>query len=261
MVWAGGSQPGTDMAYRLFYWPGIQGRGEFVRLALEDAGADYEDIARAQGTQALMDAMKNGDPAHAPFAPPFLQDGELLIGQTANILYYLGPRLNLAPADESGRLWVNQLQLTIADMVAEAHDTHHPVASGLYYDDQKPEALRRADDFTHSRMPKFLAYFEAVLASDAGSAGMLTGSAVTYADLSLFQLIEGLAYAFPKAMAHLAPRIPRVIALGKAISARPRIAAYLQSPRRLPFNEQGIFRHYPELDAVHEAPQYYANPT
>jgi glutathione S-transferase len=249
------------MAYQLFYWPGIQGRGEFVRLALEDAGADYEDVARTQGVPALMDAMKNLDPGHRPFAPPFLKEGELLIAQTANILYYLGPRLNLAPADEAGRLWVNQLQLTIADMVAEAHDTHHPVGVGLYYDDQKPEALRRAEDFTDQRMPKFLGYFEAILANNGANAGMLAGDSVTYADLSLFQLVEGLAYAFPKALAILAPRLPRVMALRDAIARRPRIAAYLQSPRRLPFNEDGIFRHYPELDAAHEAPQYYANPT
>jgi glutathione S-transferase len=248
------------MAYQLYYWPGIQGRGEFVRLALEDAGAAYEDIARTRGVPALMEAMKNPDRAHRPFAPPFLKDGGTLIGQTANILYYLGPRLNLAPGDEAGRLWVNQLQLTIADMVAEAHDSHHPVASGLYYDEQKPEALRRAADFTQHRMPKFLGYFEAVL-SEGQDGAYLAGEAATYADLSLFQLIEGLAYAYPKAVAHLAPRMPRVMALRTAVASRPRIAAYLQSPRRLPFNEEGIFRHYPELDAAHEAPQYYANPT
>ena len=249
------------MAYLLYYWPGIQGRGEFVRLALEDAGAAYDDIARTRGVPELMEAMKNLDPTRRPFAPPFLKDDELLIGQTANILYYLGPRLNLAPGNEAGRFWVNQLQLTIADMVAEAHDTHHPVAAGLYYDDQKPEALRRAQDFTHRRMPKYLGYFEAVLANNQDGASYLAGQGATYADLSLFQLVEGLAYAYPKAIAHLAPRIPRVMALREAIASRPRIAAYLQSPRRLPFNEEGIFRHYPELDASHEAPQYYANPT
>lgn len=249
------------MAYQLFYWPGIQGRGEFVRLALEDAGAEYEDIGRTRGAPALMEAMTRLAPAYQPFAPPFLVDGDLVIGQTANILYYLGPRLQLAPVEESGRLWLNQLQLTIADMVAEAHDTHHPVASGLYYEDQKPEAQRRAEDFTYRRMPKYLAYFEAVLESHAESGGFLTGAAVSYADLSLFQLVEGLSYAFPKAMAQLAPRIPRLMALRDAVAGRPRIAAYLASARRLPFNEDGIFRHYPELDAAHEAPQYYANPT
>nr|WP_314628550.1 glutathione S-transferase [uncultured Noviherbaspirillum sp.] len=249
------------MAYQLYYWPGIQGRGEFVRLALEDAGADYEDIARTQGTAALTEAMKNLDPVHCPFAPPFLKDGDLVIGQTANILYTLGPQLNLAPVGEAGRSWVNQLQLTIADMVAEAHDTHHPVATGLYYDDQKPEALRRAQDFTRHRMPKFLGYFENILNGNPDGAACLAGAATTYADLSLFQLVEGLAYAFPKAMAQLAPRLPHVMALRDAVARRPRIAAYLQSPRRLPFSEDGVFRHYPELDAGHEAPQWYANPT
>jgi glutathione S-transferase len=249
------------MAYQLYYWPGIQGRGEFVRLALEDAGADYEDIARTRGTAALTEAMKNLDPVHSPFAPPFLKDGDLVIGQTANILYTLGPRLGLAPVDEAGRSWVNQLQLTIADMVAEAHDTHHPVATGLYYDDQKPEALRRAQDFTQHRMPKFLGYFESILNGNPDGAACLAGAATTYADLSLFQLVEGLAYAFPKAMANLAPRLPRVMALRDAMARRPRMAAYLRSPRRLPFSEDGVFRHYPELDAGHEAPQWYANPT
>ena len=249
------------MAYQLFYWPGIQGRGEFIRLALEEAGAEYDDVARTQGTPALTAAMKNLDPAHRPFAPPFFTDGALLISQTANILYYLGPRLQLAPADEAGRLQVNALQLTIADMVAEAHDTHHPVSVGLYYEDQKAEALRRAEDFTHERMPKYLGYFEDVLKNSPGNAGWLCGDAMTYADLSLFQLVEGLAYAFPKALAHVAPGIPGVMALRDAVARRPRIAAYLQSPRRLPFNEDGVFRHYPELDAAHDAPQYYANPT
>jgi glutathione S-transferase len=249
------------MAYQLYYWPGLQGRGEFVRLALEDAGADYEDIARAEGAPALMAAMKNGDLVHRPFAPPFLKDGDLLIGQTANILYYLGPRLQLAPPDEAGRLWVNQLQLTMADMVAEAHDTHHPVAIGLCYDDQKTEALRRAQDFTQHRMPKFLDYFESLLKHNPEGAGCLAGAATTYADLSLFQLIEGLRHAFPNAMARLVPRLPLVMAVRDAVSRRPNIAGYLQSPRRLPFSEDGLFRHYPELDAGHEAPQYYANPT
>ena len=249
------------MAYKLFYWPGIQGRGEFVRLALEDAGAAYEDVGRSQGEAALMAAMKKLDPVHRPFAPPFLQDGDVLVGQTANILYYLGPKLDLAPADEAGRLWVNQLQLTIADMVAEAHDTHHPVASGLYYDDQKAEALRRARDFTENRIPKFLSYFEEILANNPGGAGCLAGASASYADLSLFQLVEGLRYAFPKAMARIARSLPQVTALCDAVSRRPGIAAYLKSPRRQPFNEEGIFRHYPELDADHEAPQRFANPT
>jgi glutathione S-transferase len=237
------------MRYQLFYWPGIQGRGEFVRLALEEAGAEYEDIARTAGVPALMAALEQADNVHPAFAPPVLKAGKLLIAQTANILLYLGSRHGLAPADEAGRLWVNQLQLTIADMVTEAHDTHHPIASSLYYADQKAEALRRARDFTGNRMGKFLGYFEGILAANPAGPGHLAGATLSYADLSLFQLLEGLAYAFPRAMERLIPELPHVTALRQQVAARPRIAAYLRSPRRLPFNEDGIFRRYPELDA------------
>lgn len=249
------------MTYQLYYWPGIQGRGEFVRLALEESGVAYQDVARDEGIPALMAGMTQRDAAHPPFAPPFIVVDGMVIGQTANILYFLGPRLGLAPEQEAGRCWVNQLQLTIADIVTEAHDTHHPVSSGLYYDDQKSEALRRSHDFTTARMEKFLRYFEGIVRANPDGPAFLAGPSLTYADLSMFQLIEGLTYAFPKAMAHLTPGLPHLMALHGAVAQRPRIAAYLQSPRRLPFNEQGIFRHYPELDADREAPQTYANPT
>jgi glutathione S-transferase len=251
----------TLMTYQLYYWPGIQGRGEFVRLALEESGVAYQDVARDEGIPALMAGMTQRDAAHPPFAPPFIVVDGMVIGQTANILYFLGPRLGLAPEQEAGRRWVNQLQLTIADIVTEAHDTHHPVSSGLYYDDQKSEALRRSHDFTTARMEKFLRYFEGIVRANPDGPAFLAGPSLTYADLSMFQLIEGLTYAFPKAMAHLTPGLPHLMALHGAVAQRPRIAAYLQSPRRLPFNEQGIFRHYPELDADREAPQTYANPT
>jgi len=232
------------MAYELLYWPGIQGRGEFVRLALEEAGEDYEDVARGPGgVDALMAALKEGPTPS--FAPPFLRAEGMTIGQTAAILMYLGERHGLAPQDTAGRLWVHQLQLTIADLVAEAHDTHHPVGSGLYYEDQKAEALRRAQDFTAARIPKFFAYFSGVL----GEKDYLLGANVTYADLSLFQLLEGLDYAFPKATARALAQHPNLAALRGRVAARPRIAAYLQSPRRIPFNEEGIFRRYPELDS------------
>jgi glutathione S-transferase len=231
------------MAYELFYWPGIQGRGEFVRLALEEAGEDYEDVARGwHGIDAMMAALKEGrTPA---FAPPFLRADGMNIGQTAAILMFLGERHGLAPQDTAGRLWTHQLQLTIADLVAEAHDTHHPVGSSLYYEDQKEEARRRAADFTKARIPKFFNYFAHVL----GEQDYLLGASVTYADLSLFQAIEGLAYAFPKATARALADHPNLEALRQRVAARPRIAAYLGSQRRLPFNEEGIFRHYPELD-------------
>jgi glutathione S-transferase len=237
------------MRYELYYWDGIQGRGEFVRLALEEAGAPYVDVARSKGGEDRMLAfMAKRGLEHPPFAPPFLKAGELLIGQTANILLFLGERHALAPKSTAGRLWTHQLQLTLADLVVEAHDTHHPVASSLYYEDQKPEAKRRAADFLARRMPKYLGYFERVLASNPRGPANLVGSRLTYADLSLFQVVAGLEYAFPKAFARVARRHPRVVALAQSVAMRRRVAAYLASDRRLAFNEQGIFRRYPELD-------------
>ncbi len=237
------------MAYELYYWPGIQGRGEFVRLALEEAGADYVDVARKPGgMDALMELLEGEQIARPPFAPPFLKDGDALIGQTAAILFYLGPRLRLAPRDEAARLWVHQIQLTIADAVGEAHDVHHPISGGLYYEDQKPEALRAARAFREERIPKFLAWFEAILARNPRGDRHLVGARTTYADLSLFQLIDGLAYAFPRGMKTALKKAPLAAALHAAVAERPRIRAYLASDRRIPFNESGIFRHYPELD-------------
>jgi glutathione S-transferase len=238
------------MAYELYYWPEIQGRGEFVRLALEDVGEKYVDVARQPtkggGVPAMMTLLDGKQVKHPPFAPPFLRSGKLLIGQTANILQYLGARHGLAPAAEAGRLWTHQLQLTIADFLVEAHDTHHPIGSGLYYEDQRPEAKRRAADFRQSRMPKYLHYFDGVLERSGGR--YLLGRRLTYADLSLFQIVEGLRYAFPKATARLEKKITRVVDLHDAVAARPRLKAYLGSERRIAFNEMGIFRRYPELD-------------
>ena len=224
------------MKYELYYWPSIQGRGEFIRLALEDAGADYVDVARRpKGMQAMAFQMKRN---HV-FAPPFLRAGTLVIAQTALILHYLGPRLGLAPKSEAQRLWLHQQQLTISDWLVEVHDTHHPVGSGLYYEDQKPESRRRAEDFRTSRLPKFLGYFER-LERPRG---------VTYMDLSLFQMIEGLRYAFPRTMRSIERKYPKLVANHERVAARPRLAAYLASKRRIPFNQQGIFRHYAALDA------------
>ena len=235
------------MRYQLFYWPEIQGRGEFVRLALEDAGADYIDVARQpRGMAAMSKLMESRSVKRPPFAPPFLKAGMLVIAQTANILYFLGPRLALAPKQEAGRLWTHQLQLTIADWVGEVHDSHHPIGGSLYYEDQKAEAKRRAKDFIAERLPKFLSYFDQVLKRNNNTA--LVGNAVTYVDLSLFQMIEGLRYAFPSAMIKQERKHSRIIALHDRVAARPRLTAYLASERRLPFNREGIFRHYPELD-------------
>jgi len=241
------------MAYRLFYWPEIQGRGEFVRLALEEAGAQYIDVARATGkglgVAALMKFLNARNISHPPFAPPFLQTGKQVIGQTANILLFLGGRHGLAPKDESGKLWTHELQLTLADFLVEAHDTHHPIGSGLYYEEQKNEARRRSADFLKNRLPKFLGYFERILGRQGGQR-YLSGSKMTYVDLSMFQTLAGLSYAFPRAMARSARRHKRLLALRDRIQERPRVAAYLASERRIPFNEMGIFRHYPELDVA-----------
>ncbi|WP_322043431.1 glutathione S-transferase [Paraburkholderia sp. J67] len=240
------------MAYELYYWDGLQGRGEFVRLALEEAGAPYVDVARGeksegQGIGAMMAELESEGP-YPPYAPPFLKDGELIVPHVANILFYLGPKLNLAPRDERLRIVANGLQLTIADLVTEVHDTHHPIASGLYYEDQKDEAKARSKDFIQHRIPKFMSYFERVLAQNPDGPQHMVGRTLSYVDLSIFQIVEGLRYAFPKATKHFADHYPHVVALHDAVAGRPNIAAYLKSERRLAFNETGIFRHYPELD-------------
>jgi len=241
------------MRYELYYWPSIQGRGEFVRLALEEACADYVDVARLparrrMGEAAMLRLMDEAPAGRLPFAPPFLKAGKLVIAQTANILQFLGPRLGLVPKAEATRLWAHQLQLTIADLVGEAHDTHHPIAGSLYYHQQQPEAKRRAGHFAGERLPKFLGYFERVLADNPGGDRHLIGKSLTYVDLSMFQVIAGLNYAFPRTMARVKSHYPGLVALHQRVMQRPRIAAYLASPRRIPFNDQGIFRHYAELD-------------
>jgi glutathione S-transferase len=240
----------TRAKYSLYYWPEIQGRGEFVRLALEDAAAPYVDVAREPGgMKELLKFLSDGVPGSAsprPFAPPFLRSGKLVIAQTAEILHYLGPKLGLLPSNEAAGYATLQHQLTIADFVDEAHDVHHPIGVGLYYEDQKAEAARRSEQFRAERIPKFLQYFEDVLKRSGHN--YLVGRRCTYADLSLFQVISGLRYAFPLALAGIARKLPRVMALAVRVSERPRLAAYLASPRRIPFNESGIFRHYPELD-------------
>ncbi len=241
------------MVYELHYWPGIQGRGEFVRLALEESGVEYVDVARQPakqggGARAIGEMMQELDPP--PFAPPFLVSGTMVIAQTANILMFIGRHHHLAPRDEAGRLWVNQLQLTIADLVDEAHDVHHPIASSLYYEDQKDAAKQRAGHFRDERMPKHLGYFERILKGEGETGAGLAGEQLSYADLSLFQAVRGLQYAFPRRMQSLEPQLGAVLALAERVERRPRIASYLQSPRRIAFNRQGIFRHYPELDAA-----------
>jgi glutathione S-transferase len=241
------------MAYQLHYWPGIQGRGELVRLALEAAGAPYVDVARGaesagRGLPAMLHGLKDPALVHPPFAPPFLKDGNLVVGQTAAILHYLAPALKLVARSEQSRVWTQQIQLTIADMVNEAHDTHHPVGHDLYYEDQKPESLRRASEFCRARMPKYLQWFERILVNNPAGSRHLVAGKLSYADLSLFQLVEGLRYAFPKAMTRIERKVPNVVGVHDRVAKRPGIKKYLASERRIAFNEDGIFRHYPELD-------------
>lgn len=241
------------MTYELYYWPGIQGRGEFVRLALEEAGAEYIDIAllpeeQGGGVPALQRFISAEDVERPPFAPPFLKVGPQLIGQTANILLFLGGRHGLAPPDESGKLWTHQLQLTIADFVAEIHDAHHPIAASLYYEEQQPEAKRRTHDLLDHRVPKFLGYFTAVLERNKAQSGWLVGSSLTYVDLSLAQVIAGLAYAFPKRFGAAIREYPALASLRERVFARPAIERYVASGRRVAFNASGLFRCYPELD-------------
>jgi len=243
------------MKYELYYWPHIQGRGEFIRLALEEGAADYVDVARLPeseggGRAAVSRLLEDAADGRTPFAPPILKAGKVLISHIANILHYLGPRLGLAPEAEAARLWAHQLQLTVTDLVVEAHDAHHPIAKSLYYEDQKPEALRRAVDFRALRLPKFLGYFERVLAANPGGDRYLVGKSLTYVDLSMFQVIAGLNHAFPRAMETMSRKHPGLTALHGRVQVRPRIAAYLASSRRIPFNERGLFRHYPELDGA-----------
>ncbi|RMB54666.1 glutathione S-transferase [Sphingomonas sp. PP-CE-3A-406] len=235
------------MSYKLWYWPSLQGRGEFVRLALEGAEIAYEDCARTVGEEGLL-ANLNDRTGRTPFAPPYLELDGLVIAQVANILMYLGERHGLAPSNMADRLWLNQLQLTIADIVAEVHNVHHPVAMMDYYDDQKPEAARAAKQFREARMPKYLGHFED--AAQANTGDWLIDHKWSYADTSLFQVIEGLRYMFPQRMKTLEPDYPNLIRIHDQVAALPGIKAYLKSDRRVAFNTDGIFRAYPELDAA-----------
>ena len=237
------------MGYRLYYWPGIQGRGEPIRLAFEDAGVAYVDVARLPASQgggvaAIQRILSGRDGGLRPFAPPVLVSGNRTIAQTALILHWLAPRIGLAPASERARLTAHQLQLTLTDLWSEVHDTHHPIAVSLYYEDQADEARRCAKHLREERLPKYLGWLEAAIRGP-----YLFGRSASYVDLSLFQTVAGLTYAMPHAMAALMRRLPSLRALHDRVAARPRIAAYLASPRRIPFNEGGIFRHYDELDA------------
>ena len=236
------------MRYELYYWPTIQGRGEFIRLVLEEAAADYIDVVRENGISDMLNFLTGNNTDHPPYAPPILKANKRAIAQTANILMFLGARHKLVPANEAGRMWTHQLQLTMDDFLVEAHDVHHPLAKSFYYEEQRDEALRRSENFLDERLPKFLDYIERVLEQNPSDSRHLVGARLTYADLSLFQHIEGLRYAFPNAMAQAEPKYPLLVGLHARIAERPRIKAYAASDQRIAFNEDGIYRHYPELD-------------
>jgi glutathione S-transferase len=241
------------MPYELYYWPGIQGRGEFVRLALEAAGAAYIDVARergaGRGVKGMMSMLEGAAAPQTPFAPPFLRDGAVVVSHVANILHYLGPKLGLAPKDEAGRIYAHGLQLTITDFVSEVHDSHHPISTDLYFEDQRKEAKARSTAFLQHRVPKFFGYFERVLSDNPAGSAHAVGADLTTVDLSLFQIWAGMTYAFPHAFADAGNFYQSLEALTKSVAEHKNVAAYLASDRRIPFNESGIFRHYPELDS------------
>jgi glutathione S-transferase len=241
------------MTYELYYWPGIQGRGEFIRLALEEADARYLDVAlvpeaKGGGVPAILKVLEARSIERPPFAPPILKVGRQLIAQTPNILLFLGDRMQLAPRDEAGKLWTNQLQLTISDFYLEIFHTHHPLGDGYAYEEQKAAAKRRTKDFLSVRLPKFLGYFERVLELNPMRGPWLVGARLSYADLSMAQVIAGLRYAFPSATRKVLRNRPRLSALHDEVFERPRIARYVASGRRLAFNNEDLFRRYPELD-------------
>lgn len=241
------------MAYELYYHAPLQGRGEFVRLALEEAGAEYNDIGRMPaeqggGQQAVLAMLDRDDDATPPFAPPILKDGAFVISHTANILMYLGGRLALAPSDEQARHWVHSLQLTMIDFAKDVHDTHHPISNALFYEEQKEAAALATAKFLELRVPKYFGYFEKVIARNSAGSGWLSGKDLTYIDLSLFQLVEGMTYAWPKAWGAVANKYPGVMQVHARVADRPNIKSYCASARRLAFNTHGVFRYYPELD-------------
>ena len=241
------------MPYKLYYWPMIQGRGEVIRLSFEEAGVEYIDVARNnQGQEdnqnAIIDILQNTNLMSPPFAPPFLIDGDIMIAQAAAILQYLAPKIGLIGESQEEQIFAHQIQLTVSDFLTEVHDTHHPIASELYYEDQIDESKKRSANFIKLRIPKYLDYFEKIIANNKSNSGWLIGNSLTYPDLSLFQIIEGLHYAFPKAFANIAGNYTNTITLRDAVAARPNIASYLKSNRRIEFNTMGVFRYYPELD-------------
>jgi glutathione S-transferase len=232
------------VSVELWYWPNIPGRGEFVRLFMEAGEIEYEDVAREKGVEALVEDMASREGIR-PFAPPYIVDDDLCIGQTAHILAYLSDKHGLGAGELDLDLQMIQLQLDISDMVEEVHSTHHPIAGSLYYQDQMEAAYENARAFREERIPKYLDHFEAALEGQGGP--FVLGDQWNHVDTSLFQLMEGLDYAFPKRMREL--DYPRLELCRQAVTEIDGIEAYLASDRRMEFNQDGIFRHYPELDS------------
>ena len=233
------------MSYQLWYWPSIPGRGEFVRLFMEAGELEYTDMAREQSADALVEDMHAREGIQ-PFAPPYLVDEDVTIGQTALILLYLSDKEGLGSGDLATDLKLMQLQMDIADLVEEVHSTHHPVASSQYYADQMDAAYDKAEDFRANRIPKYLIHFDNALAASGGP--FVLGEQWSHVDTSLFQVMEGLDYAFPRYMAEMQGSWPHLEALQAAVPEIEGVAAYLASENRMEFNEDGIFRHYEELD-------------
>ncbi|SMY24333.1 unnamed protein product [Zymoseptoria tritici ST99CH_1A5] len=248
--------------YEILYHPGIPGRGEFIRLAFEVTGTPYTDIANSQKDgyatvqKTCMNTTSTASEGSNPpmFAPPALRipgagkNGEaLVIAQTSNILLYLSEKLSLLPeGDENGKYFVNQLVLTALDLNNEIHDTHHPIGPSLYYEDQKDASLLKAKDVRENRIPKFLSYFERVLKGN-GDGKYLVGERVTTADVTVWQVLDGLQFAFPKEMAVRRKEFEALFKWYEGFKEEKGLKAYLGSERRLPYS-QGVFRYYPELD-------------
>jgi glutathione S-transferase len=234
--------------HRLYYWPNLQGRGEFVRLVLEAAGVPYEDVARVHpdGAREVMAFMTADREGQLPFAPPVLVVGEHVLAQMPVIVRYLGEAHGLAGTDPIANAHVQQLVLTWCDVVDEVHAVHHPVSTAWFYEQQRDEAIVAARLFRDERLVRWLQWGERTLQRHGGD--WLAGSRMTVADLAAFQVVTGLRHMFPVAMGRTRGRHPGLMALVDRVAAVPRVAAYLESDRRIPFNLDGIFRAYPELD-------------
>ena len=237
--------------YRLVYWPTIPGRGEFVRVILEDVGAAYIDVARLPeaeggGSRAVVGFLADPPPGLRPLACPVLVADDLVLAQSVAIAMLLGERHHRLPGDGAGRYGVQQVLLTMTDLVAEVHSVHHPISTSLRYEDQREAAIVGARPFHAQRLPKYLDWLERLLADNGDE--VLVGAGTTVADLWVLPLLDGLDYAFPRSMAALAPRVARLRGLRDRVASRPPLVTYLASARHRPHNLSGIFRHYPELD-------------